>query len=281
MNLNTCHKNISFLPNSGEMGELIQQKNWNNTLVGNPDNWPQSLRTTLSIILNSKFPMFLFWGPELICFYNDAYRPSLGNDGKHPAILGSRGEDFWQEIWSEIKPLIDNVLAGQVADWSEDQLLPIFRNNKIEDVYWTFSYSAVNDESGKPIGVFVTCSETTNKVITLKKLEESQDKLKFAINAANLGTWDLNPLTNRLIYNEQLRYWFGLIPENEVDVLTAFDSIAEIDRQKTSDAMSAAMAPDSDGIYETQHTVINPLDGKERILLAKGQVFFNENRSSK
>ena len=280
MNLNSCNKNISFLPNGGEMGGLIQQKDWSNTPIGNPDSWPQSLRTTLSIMLNSKFPMFLFWGPELICFYNDAYRPSLGNDGKHPAILGSRGEDFWQEIWSDIKPLIDNVLAGQVANWSEDQLLPIFRNNKIEDVYWTFSYSAVNDESGKPTGVFVTCSETTNKVVALKKLEESQDKLKFAINAANLGTWDLNPLTNRFIYNEQLRNWFGLIPENEVDVLTAFNSIAEIDRQKTSDAILAAMTPDSDGIYEIQHTIINPWDGKERILLAKGQVFFNENREA-
>ena len=76
MNPKTPKPNISFLAGGGEMGELIRQKDWRNTPVGIPENWPQSLRTTLSIILNSKFPMFLFWGPDLICFYNDAYRPS-------------------------------------------------------------------------------------------------------------------------------------------------------------------------------------------------------------
>jgi hypothetical protein len=88
-----------FIPNN-EMGNLIRAKDWSRTPVGHIDSWPQSLRTTLSIILNSKFPMFLWWGPELICFYNDAYRPSLGNDGKHPHILGMRAEEAWSEIWN-------------------------------------------------------------------------------------------------------------------------------------------------------------------------------------
>ncbi|MEP7238529.1 MAG: PAS domain-containing protein, partial [Ferruginibacter sp.] len=162
-----------FLAGGGEMGNLIRTKDWSASFVGTPDGWPQSLRTTLSIILNSKFPMFLFWGPHLVCFYNDAYRPSLGNEGKHPHILGSRAEDYWQEIWPVIKPLIDQVLAGGEATWSEDQLIPIYRNGKMEDVYWTFSYSPVNDESGKPAGVFVTCNETTDKVNTLRSLQES------------------------------------------------------------------------------------------------------------
>jgi PAS domain S-box-containing protein len=167
--------NATFIIGGGEMGELIRQKDWRKTSVGIPEKWPQSLRTTLSIILHSKFPMFLFWGPELICFYNDAYRPSLGNNGKHPNILGSRAEDYWSEIWADIKPIIDQVLAGGEASWSEDQLLPIYRNGKMEDVYWTFSYSAVHDESGKPSGVFVTCTETTKQVTALKNLEESED----------------------------------------------------------------------------------------------------------
>ncbi len=164
---------LNFINQRGEMANLIRNKDWSLTPVGMPEYWPQSLRTTLSIILNSKFPMFLFWGSELICFYNDAYRPSLGNNGKHPAILGGRAEDFWKEIWSDIKPIIDNVLKGGEANWSEDQLLPIYRNGKMEDVYWTFSYSPVNDESGSPAGVFVTCVETTDKVLGIKKLKES------------------------------------------------------------------------------------------------------------
>jgi PAS domain S-box-containing protein len=175
MNSKMPKPNVSFLAGGGEMGELIRQKDWRNTPMGIPEKWSQSLRTTLSIILNSKFPMFLFWGPELICFYNDAYRPSLGNNGKHPDILGGRAEDYWFEIWADIKPIIDQVLAGGEATWSEDQLLPIYRNGKKEDVYWTFSYSAVYDESGKPAGVFVTCSETTKQVTALKSMVESEE----------------------------------------------------------------------------------------------------------
>jgi hypothetical protein len=172
-NKSTSKEKYSFISGGGEMGELIREKDWSKTAVGNPDTWPQSLRTTLSILLNSKFPMFLFWGPELICFYNDAYRPSLGKEGKHPFMLGEPGEKHWAEIWHIIKPLIDKVLAGGEASWSEDQLIPIYRNNKLEDVYWTFSYSPVNDESEKPAGVFVTCNETTDKVNAFKFLEKS------------------------------------------------------------------------------------------------------------
>lgn len=167
------------------MGALIRGKDWTQTPIGDPEHWPQSLLTTLSIILNSKFPMFLFWGPELTCFYNDAYRPSLGKDGKHPYILGIGGKAAWPEIWDIIKPLIDTVLSGGEANWSEDQLIPIFRNNKIENVYWTFSYSPVMDESGKRAGVFVTCSETTDKVINLRLLEESKTNYNLLLKQQN------------------------------------------------------------------------------------------------
>lgn len=165
-----------FLAGGGEMGELTRTKDWSTTSLGHPDTWPQSLRTTLSIILNSKFPMFLWWGPELICFYNDAYRPSLGKEGKHPKILGQQAEDAWSEIWSIIFPLIKNVLDGEGGVWRENQNVPIYRNGKIEDVYWTFSYSPIHDESDKIAGVLVTCNETTENIETLKKLEESNNR---------------------------------------------------------------------------------------------------------
>ncbi len=277
MKTQTSKNTISFIPNSGEMAGLIQQKDWSKTPVGNPENWSHSLRITLSIILNSKFPMFLFWGPELVCFYNDAFRPSLGENGKHPSHLGFSAEEFWGEIWNEVKPMIDNIMTGGEATLNEDLLLPIFRNNKIEDVYWTFSHSPVKDEFDNVAGVFVSCVETTSKVIALKKLKESQEKLKFAIDAANLGTWDLNPITNRFIYNEQMGDWFGLKDEHEVETSVAINRIAEPDRQKTIDAMAAAMASGSDGNYEIKHTVISAIDGTERIILAKGKVLFDEN----
>ena len=183
------YSNQDFLAKGGEMGALTRAENWSKTSVGAVETWSQSLRTTLGIVLNSKFPMFLFWGPEHICFYNDAYRPSLGNDGKHPSILGQKGADAWPEIWDFIKPLIDQVLADGEATWHENQLLPIYRNGKIEDAYWTFSYSPVTNDNGKIGGVLVTCTETTDKVNLVKKLEESNNVrfLTILVNSLNIG----------------------------------------------------------------------------------------------
>jgi PAS domain S-box-containing protein len=268
---------LPFLAGGGEMGELIRKKEWSKTLLGNPENWPQSLRISLAIILNSKFPMFLWWGPDLINFYNDAYRPSLGSNGKHPHILGERAEDSWPEIWHIIKPQLDQVLSGGDATWSEDQLIPIFLNGKMEDVYWTFSYSPVNDESGHPSGVLVTCYETTEKIIGLKQIKEREEQLSFALDAAELGTWDLNPSTNRFVGNDRLKEWFGLAPEEEIELLHALNAIAEKDRPNVIHAISKALQPGSDGNYEIEYTIKNPRSKKERIVIAKGKALFDKN----
>jgi PAS domain S-box-containing protein len=214
----------SFLKGGGEMGKLIRSKNWGNTLLGEPDEWPQSLRISLGILLNSKFPMFIFWGPELICLYNDAYRPSLGNDGKHPHILGMRGEEAWPEIWPIIKPLIDQVLSGDEAVWFENQLIPIFRNGKIEDVYWTFSYSPVIDESGDIPGVLVTCTETTAQVTNLKKLEESEKNFRNLVHQAPVpaALYKGKDLVIELANEEILKLWGkdeSIVGKKLIDVL--------------------------------------------------------------
>ena len=198
-----------FLSGGGEMGELMRTKDWSVTPVGNPDQWPQSLRTTVNIILNAKFPMFLWWGTDLTCFYNDAYRPSLGNEGKHSNILGMPAEKAWTEIWHIIKPLIDQVLAGGESPFFEDTLVPIYRNGKIEDVYWTFSYSAVNDESGKPAGVFVTCVETTDKMVHAKKIAHSENKFKNLIKESPVATaiFSGEDFVVELANEEALKLW--------------------------------------------------------------------------
>ncbi|MBC7388450.1 MAG: PAS domain-containing sensor histidine kinase [Opitutaceae bacterium] len=204
-----------FQENS-EMATLIANFGLSNSSLGPISSWPQCLITTLDIILNSKFSMFLFWGPDHICFYNDAYRPSLGNDGKHPSALGKPGIQVWPEIWGAIKPMIDKVLKGEGAVWSEDQLLPIYRNGKLEDVYWTFSYSSVIDETGNPGGVFVTCAETTQKVYALKKIEESEHRFRQLADELPLFIW-LTDFTgfNLLFVNKSLLKYIGHETEKE------------------------------------------------------------------
>lgn len=179
-------KNYAFLENGGEMGDLIMSYDWSKSVIGPPEEWPQSLRTTLGIVLHSAFPMFLFWGKELICFYNDAFRPSLGIDGKHPAI-GKEGREVWPEIWSFIGPLIDQVMTTGKPVWFEDQLVPFYRNGRMEDIYWTFSYSPAYGDNDEINGVFVTCTETTSKVQTIRKLVESEGRFRSLMSEAPIG----------------------------------------------------------------------------------------------
>ena len=274
--MSSSNNNIQFLKGGGEMGQLIRCKDWQNTLLGNPENWPQSLRTTLGIVLSSKFPMFLWWGTELICFYNDAYRPILGVNRKNLSILGKPAKESFIEIWDIIKPLIDGVLAGEEATWSEDQLIPIYRNGKLEDVYWTFSYSPVNDETGKPAGVLVTYFETIQKTKKLKESNEREDQLNFILDAAELGTWDLNPQTNKFIGNDRLKKWFGLNLSDEIEFSLALNTIAENDKEKVISAIQAALKSGSDGNYNISYTIINPLTKAEYIVVAKGKALFNK-----
>lgn len=252
---------------------------WENTSLGSPEQWPLSLRTTVGIVLHSSFPMFLFWGKDLLCFYNDAYRPSLGIDGKHP-LIGKKAQEAWPEIWDFIHPIIQKVISSGEASWFEDQLLPIYRNGRMEDVYWTFSYSPAYDDSGEISGVFVTCTETTSKVNALESLKESKDQLEFAVDAAELGAWELNPFTNKFRGNDRLKAWFGLSPEKEIDLTLATNVIAEKDREKVKAAIEKALTFESGGLYDIDYTIQNPLTLKETIVKAKGKALFNSQKQA-
>jgi signal transduction histidine kinase len=263
------------LQGGGEMGELTRAFDWASTSLGSPDKWPQSLLTTVSIILRSKFPMFLWWGPDLIQFYNDAYRPSLGVTGKHPKSLGQEGEKCWPEIWPIIKPLIDQVMNGGEATWNEDSLIPIYRNNRVEDVYWTFGYSPVINESGQPGGVLVICNETTDKVKTYNTISEAKKELEFAVEAGELATWDLNPFTNRFVGNSRLKEWFGLEANAEIELSRAIAIMAEEDRERVSTAIAQVLKKGSDGNYNIEYTINNPVTNIKRIVRAIGKVVFD------
>jgi PAS domain S-box-containing protein len=149
---------------AGEMRALCRAFDWSTTPLGPVSGWSQSLRTTAGLVLASRHPMFLWWGPELVQIYNDAYRPSFAGGGRHPRALGARGREFWTDIWSTIGPQIDQVMTTGEATWHEDQYLPIERNGRLEDVWWTYSYSPVRDDDGSIAGTLVVCQETTARI---------------------------------------------------------------------------------------------------------------------
>jgi len=155
---------------ASEMARLIEEKDWSRTAVGAAENWSAALRMALSLLLANRFPLLLWWGPEYVQFYNDAYRPIPGS--KHPNSLGQRASECWPEIWHILKPLVDTPFQGGPATWIEDFELVIRRSDFKEETHFTVAYSPVPDETVADGigGVLATVHEITGKVIGERRL---------------------------------------------------------------------------------------------------------------
>lgn len=266
-----------FLSGGGEAGELIRKIDWAIHSIGQPAKWPYSLRTSVSNMLRLNLPMLVLWGPDHLCFYNDACTPSLGPE-MHPAI-GKPAKDIWAESWDFVGPLLKGVLdTGEPVSFT-DAPVTMQRNGKTADAYWTFSYSLILDDEGKHGGVLVTCIETTDNVQNFAELRDKSDQLEFAIDATELGTWDFNPITGTFRGNARLKEWFGLRPDEDIPLTMAIDMIADGDRQRVSDAIAYSMRPESGGRYEEEYTITAPSTGKIRIVRAKGRAWFDKDEN--
>jgi PAS domain S-box-containing protein len=169
---------------TGEMADLTRAFAWSQTSVGPIEQWPKTLIVTVNTMLASRQPMFLWWGKDLVQFYNDHYRPSLGAD-KHPLALGQNGIECWPEVWPIIGPQIEAVMTSGQATWHEDQLVPIIRDGKLEDVYWTYGYSPVRDVNGIICGTLVVSTETTDRFLAEQRQLTSQEQYKALFELAS------------------------------------------------------------------------------------------------
>jgi signal transduction histidine kinase/CheY-like chemotaxis protein len=170
-------KNVEFLAGGGAMGERIRAYPWAHSPLGEPQFWPRGLRTAVRVLLTTQHPIFIFWGHQHTCLYNDAYSRSLGPE-KHPSILGAPGRESWEEIWPIIGPQIEQVMRGESATWHENQLVPIIRHGALQDVYWTYSFGPI-DEPEFPHGVggvLVICTETTEQVLAERRLSAERER---------------------------------------------------------------------------------------------------------
>ena len=390
-----------FLDGAGEMGKRIEDFQWKNTPIGSIEHWPFSLKNTLRTVLHSAFPMLVLWGKDLTCFYNDAYRPVLGAGGKHPFTLGKPVKDAYPETWEFIRPLFQNVLRTCEAVKMEDQLVPIYRNGKLEDVYWTFSYSALFDEEGETAGILIVCNETTTTVtkfrnvinqskgpIVIFKGEEliieeanqatlhlwqvgpdaigkpfvdvvpemkdqafpdllrnvyqtgenyygygvpayfyrtggeketlffnfeyspyreasgsisgvlviatdvtsevhtkqqlliAEEEIRGALEAGDLGYWNLNPLTNIFNCNNKTKQLFGLPEQKEVDLQMAIKAIHEEDQPRVIAALEKALQYESGGSFDSEYRVYSVSEKKWYHIRSKGQAYFNEEKKA-
>ena len=161
----------TFAAGPGEMAARVRAFDWSDTPLGPAETWPQALKVAVGICLNSRFPMFVWWGPELINIYNDAYAPVLGK--RHPDALGRPARQSWREIWPVVRPQAEAVMTRGEATWNERVLLVMERNGYAENTWFTWSYSPIPDETGRIGGLFCACTEETPRVL----VEGQRDRL--------------------------------------------------------------------------------------------------------
>ncbi len=172
------------LAGGGQMGTRMRAFDWSQTPLGPVESWPRSLQTTVSIVLGSRYPMFVWWGEERINLYNDAYIPVLG--ARHPAALALPGRELWPEIWDVLGPQVDAVFQRGEATWNEDVLLIMERRGFPEETYFTWSYSPVLGNDGAIAGMFCACSEETAGVLSQRRLRTLRELATACAGADNV-----------------------------------------------------------------------------------------------
>lgn len=172
---------IPWLAGGGEMGQLMRTRDWSDSPLGPPERWPESLQLSASICISSRFDLIVWWGPQLVMLYNDSYRRTLG--AKHPSALSRPGREVWPEIWEVIGPMLEHVMRTGEATWSADLCLLLERKGYPEETYHTFSYTPIRDRTGRVVGVITPVTETTDKVISERRLLTLRDLAARSLDA--------------------------------------------------------------------------------------------------
>jgi hypothetical protein len=165
------------------MARRMGEMDWSNTPLGPVYSWPKSLLTSIRLIFNSRYPMFVWWGRELTNFYNDAYVPVLG--ARHPEALGQPAARVWAEIWDVVGPQAEIVMREGQATWDESILLVMERYGYTEETYFTFSYSPATDDEGNVAGVFCACTEDTKRILGERRVRMLRTLAERATQAKN------------------------------------------------------------------------------------------------
>ena len=265
-----------FLAGGGEMGALTRAYDWSASPLGEPGTWPQSLRTAVRILLNTNHPMFIWWGPQLIQFYNDAYRQTMGPE-RHPSALGQGGRECWAEIWDIIGPQIEQVMSGGGATWHENQLVPVTRHGRLEQVYWTYGYSPIDEDDGIG-GVLVVCRDVTKEYLAAAVLREREAELARVQQIGRIGGLEVDLTTgfrNRRSPEYLLIHGLPLDAANESHedwVRRIHPEDREATEKKFRDAVAGKVRD-----YTAQYRIIRPSDGETRWISVKSTIERDQN----
>ncbi len=225
----------------------------------------------MRILLNTNHPMFIWWGEGLIQFYNDAYRQTMGPE-RHPSALGQGGRECWAEIWHIIGPQIEQVMSGGGATWHENQLVPVTRHGRLEQVYWTYGYSPIDEEDGIG-GVLVVCRDVTRDYLASVALREREAELARVQQIGRIGGLEVDLRTGfRNRRSPEYLLIHGLPPDAANETHEEWvRRIHPDDREATEKKFRDAVASDVRE-YSVQYRIIRPSDGETRWISVKSTI---------
>jgi signal transduction histidine kinase len=226
---------IPFLLGGGEMGARMRAMDWAKTSLGPAEQWPQSLKTAVRIMLTSRQAMFVWWGDELINLYNDAYKAIVG--GKHPEALGQPASVVWREIWDQIRPRAESAMRRNEGTYDEALLLIMERNGYPEETYYTFSYSPVPNDQGGTGGILCANTDDTQRIVGERQLALLRE---LAAGTADARTFD-----------EACTRAAGALETNPYDLPFALIYLIDPDRRRVFLAGTAGIGRDHPAVPET------------------------------
>ena len=252
----------SFLEGGGKMGELIRAFDWEKTSLGSPENWPQSLKTCVRIMLTSRQPIWIGWGKDLIKLYNDPYKAIVG--GKHPWALGQPASVVWKDIWEDIEPMLKTVMEKDEGTYVESQLLIMDRNGYLEETYYTFSYTPIPGDKGTA-GMICANTDDTSRIVGERQLRTLRD----------LGKSLAKMQTVTEVYQNALR----VLENNQKDF--PFAVLYKIDNEgRNADIIAYAGISQDQTILPSRIDLLNSVEGTSNLRksFAKKEIVISENK---
>ena len=261
---------------NGEMAERIRAYDWSSTTLGRIEDWSESLLCSVNLMLACAFPSLVFWGPELVQLYNDAFVPLLAE--RHPSGLGQTAEQCWSDAWNIVGPNLERVMVGRETVYYENALVPIMREGRIQDVRWTYNYSPIFASDGGVLGVLVICQDITREATAAQSLRDSEARALRVLQSigdavivtdADTRVIRMNPIA------EQLTGWTIEDAKGEL-LANVFKIVNETTRQPVE---SPAERVKSTGLVVGlgNHTVLISKDGRETAIDDSGAPIFGDN----
>lgn len=262
-----------WMPAGGLMGSLIRATDWSETPLGAIECWPEVLRLTTGICLDSQFAIGICWGPQLTQIYNDAYRALIG-ENRHRTAFALPGHDMLQEMLPTIDAIVLQVMERGEAIPGYDLRLVIERNGYPEERYFTFSFSPVRQSDGNVAGMFIAAHERTAKLLVARRLRDSDARLVAALNAAKMATWEWDLQTDQMIVSDSAKEVYGLLPGDMLQTgAQGYELVHPEDIAKYREMVETAIA--SKGSWHAEFRIIRARDGAVAWLEERGMTTCN------